>query len=343
MTGVDFGFGLITCQRYPGDPRSADELYAEALGLAEDAEKLGFDSVWTSEHHFVDDAYLPSVLPMLAAIAARTERVRLGTALALAPLYDPLRLAEDAAVVDLISRGRMVLGLGIGWREEEFDALGVPLRERGRRMEDTVAILRQAWRDELVTATPSHPVAGVSVTPKPVRAGGPPIWIGALFEPAIRRAGRIADGFMATEVDPTSFAAQVAVAREERARQGLDPEDLVCSLHLPTFAWPDPDGWDLVKDHHHYVSWKYEDMEMARRRLGDPPPKPPLTPEGEDELRGGIVFGTPEQVVEQISAFRDAAGGAVHYIARLYWPGMVPDLQREAMRVFAEDVMPELR
>ena len=131
---VDFGFGLITCQRYPGDPRSDTELYRQALALAEDADAYGLDSVWVSEHHFVDDAYLPSLLPLCAAIAARTRRVRVGTALLLAPLHDPVRLAEDAAVVDLISGGRLVLGLGLGWRAEEFDALGIPLADRVPRL-----------------------------------------------------------------------------------------------------------------------------------------------------------------------------------------------------------------
>mgnify|MGYP005849005045 CR=1 FL=1 len=339
---MEFGFGLITCQRYPGDPRSDRDLYAEALALAEEAERLGFDSVWVSEHHFVDDGYLPSLLPMCAAIAARTERILIGTALVLAPLHEPLRLAEDAAVVDLIAGGRLILGLGIGWREEEFDALGVPLAQRGRRIRDAIAVLRQAWSDGLVTGTAARPYPGVSVTPKPARPGGPPIWIGALAEPAIRRAGRIADGFMATEVTPASFAEQVAMAREARERAGLDPERFTVSLHLPTFAWEGEDAWERVRDHHRHVAWKYDDMETARGRTGPPPAPPPLVAEAEADLRETIVVGTPARVAERIDAFRRAAGGDLHYIARLYWPGMDPAVQREAMRVFAEEVIPLL-
>ncbi|HEX6230114.1 MAG TPA: LLM class flavin-dependent oxidoreductase [Actinomycetota bacterium] len=339
---VGFGYGLITCQRSPSDPRTDTELYAEALELSREAEELGFDSVWVSEHHFVDDGYLPSPIPLCAAIAAVTERVAVGTALALAPLYHPLRLAEDVAVVDLISGGRTVLGLGIGWREEEFEAIGVPLDERGARLEDAVATLRQAWAEGLTTGTERSPYPDVPVTPKPARPGGPPIWIGALAGPAIRRAGRIGDGFMATEVTPEAFGEQVAAARAERERAGLDPDTMVASLHLPTFVWDGEDAWDLVKEHHHYVAWKYEDMEAARHRAAGPAPKPSLTEELEDELRDQIVLGTPEEVAERIAAYRDAAGGEVHYIARLYWPGMDPEVQRRSTALFAEEVIPLL-
>ncbi len=341
---MKLGFGLITCQRYPGDPRSDEDRYTEALELAEQAERIGLDSVWVSEHHFVDDAYLPSVLPMCAAIAARTRRVLVGTALLLAPLIEPLRLVEDAAVVDLLSRGRLVLGLGLGWRAEEFEAFGVPLRERVSRLEEAVRVARQAWAGKLVTGgTRSYP--GVAVTPAPSRAGGPPLWIGALSEPAVRRAGRIGDGFMATDVTAESFAEQVRWAREERERSGRDPATLAISLHLPTFAFEGNPrrAWELVRPYHRYVSWKYEDMDGARSRLG-PPVAPPPLPSGEEEaLRASILLGTPEEVAEQIARFRDAAGGDVHYIARLYWPGMDRALQREALDVFGERVAPLLR
>ncbi len=341
---MKLGFGLITCQRYPGDPRSDEELYAQALDLSEQSERVGLDSVWVSEHHFVDDAYLPSVLPMCAAIAARTHRVVVGTALLLAPLIEPLRLVEDAAVVDLLSRGRLVLGLGLGWRAEEFEALGVPLRERVSRLEDAVTVARQAWAGELVTGG-TRPYPSVAVTPGPARTGGPPLWIGAISEPAVRRAGRIGDGFMATDVTVESFAEQVRWAREERERSGRDPATLAISLHLPTFAFEgDPSrAWELVRPHHRYVVWKYDDMDTARSRLGPPPAPPPVSPTEEQALRASIVLGTPEQVAEQIARFRDVAGGDVHYIARLYWPGMDPALQREALDVFGERVAPLLR
>ena len=122
---IELGFGLITCQRYPADDRTDVQLYAQALDLAEQSEQLGLDSVWVSEHHFVDDGYLPSLLPLCAAIAARTSRVRIGTGLVLAPLHDPLRLAEDLAVIDQLSGGRLDVGLAPGHKPDEFAARAV--------------------------------------------------------------------------------------------------------------------------------------------------------------------------------------------------------------------------
>jgi alkanesulfonate monooxygenase SsuD/methylene tetrahydromethanopterin reductase-like flavin-dependent oxidoreductase (luciferase family) len=298
--------------------------------------------VWTSEHHFVDDSYLPSVLPMSAAIAARTSRITVGTALLLAPLHEPLRLAEDAAVVDLIADGRLVLGMGLGWREEEFDALGVPLSERVRRLGDAIEVCRRAWRGDLVASRRSPGGPGVPVRPVPARPGGPPIWIGALAPPAIRRAGRLGDGFMATEVTPAHLAAQVELARQAHADAGRD-EPFTIAVHLPTFAWHGDHAWDLVRGPHHYVAWKYDDMDAARARAGDPTPPPPIDDALDASLREQIVMGTPEAVAARIRAFAEAAGGDLHYIARLYFPGMAPDVQREALRIFGEEVAPRLR
>jgi probable F420-dependent oxidoreductase len=340
---VEFGYGLITCQRHPDDMRSDVELYRDALRRARAAERLGYDSVWVSEHHFVDDAYMPSLLPVCAAMAARTSSIRIGTALVLAPLYDPLRLAEDAATVDLLSEGRLILGLGQGWRKEEFDSLGVPLEGRGEHTESTIHVLRQAWGSGFVTGHGDLRFPEVSVTPKPAQQHGPPVWIGAMAARSIRRAARAANGFMATEVTPESFAEQVSWARRELEARGRDPRDFTFSVHLPTLAWPGADAWERVRNGLHYITWKYEDMEEARARAGPPRHPPRLSTEAEDELRAQIVIGSPEQVTHQLAAFDDAAGGDLHYIARLYFPGMDPRLLDDAMEVFATEVAPKLR
>jgi alkanesulfonate monooxygenase SsuD/methylene tetrahydromethanopterin reductase-like flavin-dependent oxidoreductase (luciferase family) len=236
----------------------------------------------------------------------------------------------------------MILGLGLGWREEEFEGLHVPMAERVPRLEDSIAVYRQAWRGDLVTGGGVVRYPNVFARPLPARPGGPPLWIGGSAEAAIRRAGRLGDGFMASDSPAETFARQVEIAREahaDAAREG----DLTWSVHRPTFAWRGDDAWELVRDHYRYVEWKYDDMEPARGRGGGPQPPPALTSEEEAALREHILLGPPEGVAGQIAALRDAAGGDLHYIARLYWPGMDPSVQREAMAVFAEEVIPRLR
>ncbi|WP_187369161.1 LLM class flavin-dependent oxidoreductase [Baekduia soli] len=330
---MHIGYGMLTCQRYPGDPRTDHDLYRQALELAQDTDRLGFDSVWVAEHHFLDDSHMSSLLPVCAAIAARTERVLVGTGVVLAPLIDPFRLAEDAATVDLIASGRLLLGLGLGWREEEFEVLGVPIAERVARLRRCVEILRGAWSDGLVE--------GVSVTPKPFRPGGPPIWIGAGAEPAVRRAGRIADGFFGANVTPAEFGERVKWARDAREQAGLDPESMTAALHLPTFAWPDEDRWEIIRDSVWYLHWKYEDM-LARGRRPPAPPAPPMPATLEDGLRDSVVLGAPEQVAERLLAYRDAAGPNFHFVGRFWMPGVEHAVMRESAAIFAEQVIPHL-
>src|SRR5438105_1048122 len=146
--GLHIGIGLFTGQVPPDSSRTFVQEYREIVDLARLAETLGFESVWVSEHHGSGDGYMPSLLPTLAAFAAATEHIKLGTGVMLTPFHHPLRLAEDAATVDLISGGRLILGLGLGWREEEFRMFGVPISERVRRTIETVEVLRRAWTGE---------------------------------------------------------------------------------------------------------------------------------------------------------------------------------------------------
>src|SRR5260370_11775128 len=137
-------FGLWYDFRNPPQWRqSSDRLYGEILDQIAWGENNGFDEVWISEHHFIEDGYLPSILPVAAAIAARTKRIRIASGVLLMPFYNPVRLAEDIAVVDVISGGRFELGVGVGLQLQEVDSFGVSLRERGSRTNQSLDIIRR--------------------------------------------------------------------------------------------------------------------------------------------------------------------------------------------------------
>ena len=283
---------------------------------------------------------MPSVLPMSAAIAARTSSVRIGTGLALAPLYDPVRLAEDAATVDAISGGRFILGLGLGWLDWEFEALGRSLSKRASAMEMAIRVCREAWSDHLLSEEQ------VAVFPKPARADGPPIWIGGHAQAAVRRAGRIADGFLAGEHSPEELYDACVLIREELDAGGSNSEAFEVGGYWPVFTWENRDAFDLVKPWLHYMQWKYEDTTGARGRLTPRPMPPELDSDSEEALHAGLICGTPDDVATHIEELLDSVsrsgvpGGPFTFVGRHYYPGMPRNMMRDATRMFAEQVIP---
>jgi alkanesulfonate monooxygenase SsuD/methylene tetrahydromethanopterin reductase-like flavin-dependent oxidoreductase (luciferase family) len=332
---VRFGYGLVTCQRPPQDPRSDADLYREVVDRCVAAERAGFDSVWVSEHHFLDDGYMPSLLVACAAIAQATKRVAIGTAVLLAPLHDPIRVAEDAATVDLISGGRLILGLGAGWRAEEFEVFGVDQAERAKRMRETVRVLRGAWGP----GTFEHQGRQVNVTPKP--AHPIPIWLGGFAPGAIKRAGRIADGFLGSSTGTSGIEA-FAQAKELALQARGNADGFSFALHVPVYASDEGDPWEQVKQHYSYLRWKYGDMAGKRGSTSAGSP-PPLTPETEAQLRPTIICGTTAEVAEQVRAFGDALGDDVHFIFRSDFPGMPQDQQLALIDTIGSKVVARLR
>ncbi|OHV65447.1 luciferase [Pseudofrankia sp. BMG5.36] len=174
---------------------SMAERYEAALAMAEWADRLGFHSVGLSEHHGADDGYLPSPLTMAAAVAARTSKIKIMIAALIAPFHDPLRLAEDTAVIDHLSKGRLELVLGGGYVPAEFEMFGVSPKERARRVTELIQTLRQAWTGEPF----EYRGRTVRVTPAAFSPGGPAITMGGSSEGAARRAARLDIGFTPTD------------------------------------------------------------------------------------------------------------------------------------------------
>lgn len=338
---MGLGFGLLTAQSRPGET-TWDRAYDETVRVAVDAERLGFDSVWTSEHHFVDDGYMPSLAVVSAAIAAATSRIEIGTGVVLAPLHHPIRLAEDAATVSLLSEGRFALGVGLGWSEVEFSALGVDRTQRGAAMEEILEILSKAFSGEPFRHSGSvYDFPELAVRPTPTEKI--PVLIGGSAEPAVRRAARLADGVFANATRD-NFVQQTRWLVDECERIGRDPGELRVihySVLLPGGSYDD--AWSRYQDHAWHMYWKYSDMEASATRPSPQPETPPFDESRRDVLeRRSTLAGTSSQIVDNLNGIRESSALPVEFVARSYFHTMEYGVQLELMSQLAEEVLPHV-
>jgi alkanesulfonate monooxygenase SsuD/methylene tetrahydromethanopterin reductase-like flavin-dependent oxidoreductase (luciferase family) len=316
-------FGLRFDFRNPGfaGVTMADR-YAAALDMAEWADGLGCVSITVSEHHGSADGYLPSPLPMLAAMAARTTNVHLMVAAVIVPFYDPLRLAEDLLVLDNLSKGRVNVILAGGYVRDEFDMFGVPLAERGKRVSEAVETLRAAFAGE------SFEFRGrkVRVTPEPYREGGPSLILGGSSEVAARRAARIADGFIPSVPDVWDAYRDEAV-KIGKADPGPNPMPSPRTVALAS----DPEvGWQahapyFLHETNAYGAW------LAANDGGGPYQQVADA----DTLRAGGEYAvlTPEQMIAEL---KQAA-----FPFAMFHPmcgGTPPELAWNSLKLFESEV-----
>ncbi|MFB6140466.1 MAG: LLM class flavin-dependent oxidoreductase [Halosimplex sp.] len=333
---MDLGTGLFTCQRRPGDDRSHEAVYDELLELGRAIDDAGLDSAWVSEHHFAEDGYLSGTMPALGALAAATDEVTVGTCIALAPLYDPVRLAEDGATVDLLSGGRFAAGLSIGYRDAEFENFGVPKDERTERTEEAVAVLRGAWSPGPLGVDPEYHAIDpeTSVTPKP--AGDPPIFLGGAARPAVRRAARIGDGWCApSSLSLDGVAKRVDDIRRVRDEEGIDGDFQVYVIEHGFVGDSRQAAWEAMRDGYLYLQRRYAEW-YEGESIGE------LSEDRRAELKDDALFGTPDDVVEELERYGEALGEDVHVILRTYYPGIGTDRMVECVERLGEEVAPRI-
>ncbi|MDT7943949.1 MAG: LLM class flavin-dependent oxidoreductase [Dehalococcoidia bacterium] len=291
---------------------------AVRLEEAERAEELGFDSIWTSEHIFFYGPILDA-FTSLAAIAARTKRILLGTAVTLLPLRPAAVVAKEATTVDIISGGRLILGIGVGGEfPKEFEACGVPVRERGARANEAIRILRLLWREDDVRYEGRFwRLPGVTLQPKPVQPGGPPIWVAGRSEAAMRRAGRLGDGYMPYLFSPERFRDGWEKVRRYAQEAGRDPDQITPALY------------QFISLGDSYEEAKARAVQDLSVRYNQP---------FEGIVDRYVVMGRPEECVRRLEQYVEA--GVRHFL-------LVPIFPQgrflEHLEVYARDVIPRLR
>jgi alkanesulfonate monooxygenase SsuD/methylene tetrahydromethanopterin reductase-like flavin-dependent oxidoreductase (luciferase family) len=265
-------------------------LYGFTLEMCEEAERLGAHSVWVSEHHLFEDGYLPQPLTFAAAVAARTRRVRIGTAVYLAPLRPAAQIAEEVAIVDLVSGGRVDLGLGAGYRVPEFELFGADITRRYGQTDQRVRELREIWSEGNVTPPPAQERVS--------------IWLGYQGPQGAGRAGRLGEGLL------SASAAQFGPYLEGLREGGHDPSIARMAGGFQGFVTDDPDGdWPTVSKHLAYQ------LDSYRRYMVEGTGQPVPRPVDPEKVRAralgaplrGFSYGTPEDAV---TAIRELTAGA---------------------------------
>ena len=324
-------------------PTEGGHFYPEALTEVERGEMLGFDSVWMEEHHGVRDHYWPSPLVVLAGFATRTSRALLGTDIVVLPFYDPVRVAEDGALLDVISGGRFVFGVAIGYKPDEFALYRTPLEGRGGRFVEALTLIRALWTQETVTHPgPHYPLREARIEPKPLQKPHPPVWIGGWGEVTLRRAARLANAWVP---GPTANLAKLLDAKRSYERE------------LEAAGRPMPDVWPLTRDTV-IADTDAEASDLAERHLlvnyrdeyGGGKWKHPLigaedaTPVDRLDALGvdRFIIGGPDRCIAQIRRFVETFG-TNHLIFRLYFPGMPHTHIMRELELLSREVFPAFR
>lgn len=341
---VKIGYGLISCQRLDARPQPWTEIYADAVALVEVADRAGFDSAWVTEHHFTDDGYLSALMPLLGALAVRTSAIQLGTYVVLAPLHHPLRLAEDAAAVDVLSDGRLILGLGVGYRDEEFAALGIDKADRAGRLVDCVEVCRKAWSGERFSHTgPALDVQGLVCRPAP--PGPPPIWLGSWVDAGIRRAGRIADGYISPSGGLSDTARRLEVLDAAFSAAGRSGGPLPVGTAASVCLNDDGTVWPSIIEANRQLLANYGEWYSSSSDEGGGRTVGASIQRRLDNPGAGVVTGSPQQVIDHFGPFveRFCRERDHHVLFRLHWPGMERAQAADHIARFAETVAPALR
>jgi len=292
---------------------------AEMLEQVRLARQSGFASLWVPHHYATAPMQMLSPIPMLAWLLHEAEGMTIGANILIMPLLNPIHVAEDAVTLDLLSGGRYVLGVGIGYRAAEFDAFNVPLKERVPRMKESIEIVRRLWTEDRVTHQGRFfNIQDMGVGLKPVRPGGPPIWIAGVVDAAIKRAAEIGDAWLITNfAHLKELVPQMKLYRETLAAAGKAfPDDAPITRECyvgPTNARAlEECKAALQYKYAAYSSWGLDTQSEGAESFQQP---------FEDFVRDRFIIGDKVFVKDEIERYHELLG-VNHFLMRVQWPGL---------------------
>ncbi len=337
MTG-QFQFGLVV----RGQAEEGEDIsrrFQETLTFVRLADRLGFDSITKTAHYSSHPFQMLQMVPMLARFAAEAPRMRLNAGVLLLPLMSPLHVAEEFATLDVITGGKIILGVGLGYRDVEFKAFGVPRAQRVRRFEANLVAIKRLWtEDKVQMKTPYFELDDASCLPKPLQKPYPPIWVGANADPAVERAARLGDcWYIGPAVEIPAIARQM-----ELYRRALDTAGKPFPAELPMRreVFVAKNRAEAIRLCAPYLGAKYKAYHAWRQDL--PEDDRGLGQDFESLIGDRFLIGSPEEVAEQILALHRRLG-VNHLVMSTEWAGMPESLAAETIEMIARDVFPLVR
>jgi alkanesulfonate monooxygenase SsuD/methylene tetrahydromethanopterin reductase-like flavin-dependent oxidoreductase (luciferase family) len=328
----------LSVQHRPEDSQAAR--FAEHVEQVRLARAVGFSSVWASQHYLSDPFTYFQPLPTLGRIAAEAEGMTLGTGVLLLPLHQPVDLAEQLATLDVISGGRLVVGLGLGYRDAENKAFGLNPRERVGRLVEGLQVLERLWSGEPVSYEGKHfTLRDVRISMPPAQRPRPPIWLAANTDPGVRRAARLGDAWlMNPHTTGAALQRQLALFHDTRRQAGRPAAREVpllreCCVAPTTAAALAAGGPFLDAKYGAYRSWEQDKALPADDQW---------SAMFEELARDRFLLGEPARVRDEIARYREALG-VTTLIVRVQWPGMAQADVLRSIRLLGEQVLPALR
>lgn len=321
-------------------PTEGGHYYQESLREVIRGEELGFDSVWLEEHHCVRNHYWPSPLIALAGYGTCTSRIFIGTDIVVMSFYHPVRLAEDSAMLDVMTKGRFILGTAIGYRPDEFSLYGAPMEMRGARYAEAIRLIRRLWMEDGVTFEGKYyRVNNVNFEPKPTSPAGILLWLGGWGELSLKRAAELGDAWVP---GPTAGLQKLldaqAAYRQNLQALGKDPANFPTPLTREVIIADTNKKANELAEKHLIVNYRDEyggGWEHPLIGNEDSSPVDKLEALGRDRF----IVGNPEQCIEKIKRFQKAFG-VDHLICRLYFPGMPHKHILHELELISKEVMP---